>query len=92
MKIVSIGGGPAGLYFSILMKKAFPDVDIQVYERNKHRFRDLVLFEIRNSEYDDLMDPGLGLIKRRILEKSNALLGKSILKTVVFSDFTYVEQ
>ena len=35
MKIVSIGGGPAGLYFSILMKKAFPETDIQVYERNR---------------------------------------------------------
>lgn len=35
MKIVCIGGGPAGLYFSILMKKAFPEVRIDVYERNK---------------------------------------------------------
>lgn len=35
MKIVSIGGGPAGLYFSILMKKAFPDFAIDVYERNR---------------------------------------------------------
>lgn len=35
MKIVSIGGGPAGLYFSILMKKAYPEVDITVYERNR---------------------------------------------------------
>lgn len=35
MRIVSIGGGPGGLYFSILMKKAFPEVEIQVYERNK---------------------------------------------------------
>ncbi len=35
MRIVSIGGGPAGLYFSILMKKAFPDVTIDVYERNR---------------------------------------------------------
>lgn len=34
MKIASIGGGPAGLYFSILMKKAFPDTEITVYERN----------------------------------------------------------
>jgi anthraniloyl-CoA monooxygenase len=34
MKIVSIGGGPAGLYFSILMKKAFPVCDMTVYERN----------------------------------------------------------
>ena len=35
MKIVSIGGGPAGLYFSILMKRAFPDVDVRVVERNR---------------------------------------------------------
>ena len=35
MRIVSIGGGPAGLYTSILMKKAFPQADIQVYEQNK---------------------------------------------------------
>ena len=35
MRIVSIGGGPAGLYTSILMKKAFPRADIQVYEQNK---------------------------------------------------------
>ncbi len=36
MKIVCIGGGPAGLYFAILMKKAFPRVRIAVHERNKH--------------------------------------------------------
>ena len=35
MKIASVGGGPAGLYFSILMKKAFPDFEIDVYERNR---------------------------------------------------------
>ena len=35
MKIVSIGGGPAGLYFSILMKKADPSHDIVVLERNR---------------------------------------------------------
>ena len=35
MKIVCIGGGPAGLYFSILMKKADPRHDITVVERNR---------------------------------------------------------
>ena len=35
MTITSIGGGPAGLYTSILMKKAFPDAQIVVYERNR---------------------------------------------------------
>ena len=35
MKIACIGGGPAGLYFAILMKKADPSHDITVYERNR---------------------------------------------------------
>ncbi|MCB9830875.1 MAG: bifunctional salicylyl-CoA 5-hydroxylase/oxidoreductase [Planctomycetes bacterium] len=35
MRIVSIGGGPGGLYASILFKKAFPEAEITVYERNK---------------------------------------------------------
>jgi len=35
MKIVCIGGGPAGLYFALLMKKANPAHDITVVERNK---------------------------------------------------------
>ena len=35
MKIVCIGGGPAGLYFALLMKKANAGHDITVVERNK---------------------------------------------------------
>ncbi len=35
MKVASIGGGPAGLYFAILMKKAHPDAEITVLERNR---------------------------------------------------------
>ncbi|RYF75646.1 MAG: bifunctional salicylyl-CoA 5-hydroxylase/oxidoreductase [Comamonadaceae bacterium] len=35
MKIVCIGGGPAGLYFALLMKKGNPSHDIRVVERNK---------------------------------------------------------
>ena len=34
MKVVCLGGGPAGLYFSILMKKANPAHDITVIDRN----------------------------------------------------------
>jgi anthraniloyl-CoA monooxygenase len=34
MKIVCIGGGPAGLYFALLYKKARPDAAITVIERN----------------------------------------------------------
>lgn len=35
MKISVIGGGPGGLYFSILTKKAMPSCEIHVYERNR---------------------------------------------------------
>jgi 2-polyprenyl-6-methoxyphenol hydroxylase-like FAD-dependent oxidoreductase len=34
MKIACVGGGPASLYFSILMKRMNPAHDITVYERN----------------------------------------------------------
>ena len=35
MRIVCIGGGPAGLYFALLMKKLDPTHDITVVERNR---------------------------------------------------------
>ena len=35
MRIVCIGGGPAGLYFGLLMKKPNPEHDVTVVERNR---------------------------------------------------------
>jgi anthraniloyl-CoA monooxygenase len=35
MRIASIGGGPAGLYFAILVKQARPECEITVFERNR---------------------------------------------------------
>ncbi|MBV8442711.1 MAG: bifunctional salicylyl-CoA 5-hydroxylase/oxidoreductase, partial [Hyphomicrobiales bacterium] len=35
MRIVCIGGGPAGLYFALLMKKRHPGHSITVVERNR---------------------------------------------------------
>jgi anthraniloyl-CoA monooxygenase len=35
VKIVCVGGGPAGLYFALLMKKADPAHDVTVVERNR---------------------------------------------------------
>src|SRR3712207_8534015 len=35
MRVAIIGGGPAGLYFAILMKKLRPAATITVYERNR---------------------------------------------------------
>ncbi len=35
MRIAVAGGGPAGLYFALLMKRDWPDLDITVIERNR---------------------------------------------------------
>jgi len=64
----------------------------ELLAKNQHRLRDQAIFEIRNCQIDDLTDPGLALLKRRILAKSNDLLGKPLLRSVVFSDFSFVEQ
>jgi hypothetical protein len=61
-------------------------------EKCQHRLRDQVIFEVRNAEIGDLTDPGLALIKRKILGKRNDLLGKPLLTTIVFSDYAFVEQ
>jgi anthraniloyl-CoA monooxygenase len=35
VKLAVVGGGPAGLYFALLIKKARPELDITVLERNR---------------------------------------------------------
>src|SRR5678809_1167736 len=35
LKIAVVGGGPGGLYFAILMKKANPRHEVTVFERNR---------------------------------------------------------
>jgi anthraniloyl-CoA monooxygenase len=34
-RIVCLGGGPAGLYAAILLRKALPSASVEVYERNR---------------------------------------------------------
>ena len=40
----------------------------------------------------DLTEAGLGLIKRKILEKTNRALGKPLLQEAVFSKFSFIER
>lgn len=60
--------------------------------KSNNRLRDQILVIVRSAELSDLTDAGLGLIKRKILEKVNQTLGKPYLKSVVFSEFSFIEQ
>lgn len=62
------------------------------FESAKNRLREQVLMIVRSMNRDDFADASLGLIKRQILEKSNKTLGKPLVRAVVFSDFSFVEQ
>lgn len=35
MRIAVVGGGPAGLYFALLMKRDWPEIAVDVFERNQ---------------------------------------------------------
>ena len=60
MKIGIAGGGPAGLYFAILMKRADPDHHVRVVERNRPDdtfgfgvvFSDATLEQVRDADPD----------------------------------------
>ncbi|MBN2579307.1 MAG: flagellar basal body-associated FliL family protein [Pirellulales bacterium] len=65
---------------------------LNLLEENQHRFRDQVIITIRSAEIADLSDAGLGALKRKILEKTNRLLGKPLMRSVIFSDFLFIEQ
>jgi flagellar FliL protein len=61
-------------------------------EAKKNRIRDNVMSIIRSADMNDLTDPALGLLKRKILETTNKALGKPLLQGVAFSEFTFLEQ
>jgi flagellar basal body-associated protein FliL len=62
------------------------------YEKNKNRIRDQVCAIVRSADVHDLSDPSLGLIKRKISTKVNEILGRPLVRRVVFSEFSFYEQ
>jgi len=62
------------------------------WAKSINRLRDQIIVIVRSADLSDLTDAGLGLIKRKILEKVNQTLGKPYLRTVVFSEYSFLEQ
>jgi 2-polyprenyl-6-methoxyphenol hydroxylase-like FAD-dependent oxidoreductase len=61
IRVACIGGGPGGLFFSILLKRARPDIEVVVLERNQPGdvFGFGVVFSDRTLEKIDEADPVL---------------------------------
>jgi flagellar basal body-associated protein FliL len=74
------------------VKTKHSDDFAQRFEESKHRVRDNIIAIVRSAEVTDLTDAGLGLIKRRVLETTNKTLGKPLVQSVMFSEFSFFEQ
>lgn len=61
MRVACIGGGPGGLFFATLLKRALPQVDVTVYERNRadDTFGFGVVFSDATLDRIDAADPVL---------------------------------
>ncbi len=62
-----------------------------LYAQTQNRIRESVLVIVRGAEIKEFADAGLGLIKRRILTKVNATLGKPLARGVVITEFSFFE-
>ncbi len=62
-----------------------------LYAKTQNRIRESVLVIVRAAEIKEFADAGLGLIKRRILTKVNATLGKPLVRGVVITEFSFFE-
>ena len=63
-----------------------------LYTAHEKRISEQITIAVRGMEAADLTDPGLGLIKRIILEKTNRALGKPLVREAIISEFSFMER
>ena len=64
----------------------------ELLANNENRLRERIMIEFRSASPKDLNEDGLGLIKRHILEKSNSLIGKPLIRKIIFPEYNYYVQ
>lgn len=62
------------------------------FESNRNRVREQVILTLHGAKMTELTSPELGLIKRKILEKTNRALGKPMVREVMVTSFNFVER
>lgn len=64
----------------------------ELYTVHEKRINEQVTIAVRGMEVADFTDPGLALIKRVILEKTNRALGKPLVREIIVSQFSFLER
>lgn len=77
--------------FGTVLAEDLPDFE-HLFDNSQARVREQVIMTLHGAESTDLTDAGLGLLKRRILEKTNRALGQPVIREVLFSKFNFVER
>jgi flagellar FliL protein len=77
--------------FGTVLAKEEPEF-AHLYEAHQKRISEQITIAVRGLQTEDLADPGLGLIKRIILEKTNRALGKPLVREAVISQFSFIER
>jgi hypothetical protein len=61
-----------------------------LYAAHEKRISEQITIAVRGLQTEDMADPGLGLIKRIILEKTNRALGKPLVREALISQFSFI--
>ena len=77
--------------FGTVLASEQEDFD-HLYAAHEKRISEQITIAVRGLQADDLSDPGLGLIKRLILEKTNRALGKPLVREAVIAQFSHIER
>jgi hypothetical protein len=77
--------------FGTVLAEEQPEFE-HLYAAHEKRISEQITIAVRGLQADDLTDPGLGLIKRIILEKTNRALGKPLVREAVVSQFSFIER
>ncbi len=77
--------------FGTVQEKEMDDFS-HLYTAHEKRISEQITIAVRGLQAEDLTDPGLGLIKRIILEKTNRALGKPLIREAIVSQFSFVER
>ncbi len=79
--------------FSLEGKTACADRDaFDKFIRSNHRFlREQVMVTVRNCESDDLVDPDLQLLEKKLVSRVNRALGRRFLESAQIKEFCLYE-